>query len=124
MKRAVLLTIQLICSIVLFANSFEYNGIRYEISANNPDECILLQNISQKGEVVIPTVVINAGKEYIVTSIADYAFNGCVDITTVAIPSTVTKIGHLAFYACDNLKSISIPNSIEQIGNWAFGGCI
>ena len=53
--------------------------------------------------------------------IADSAFGGCDNLTSVTIPDSVTSIGDEAFYSCDNLTSITIPNSVTSIGDHAFG---
>ena len=58
-----------------------------------------------------------------VTSIGDYAFEGCGGLTTVTIPSGVTSIGDRAFLNCSGLVSVTIPSSVERIGKSAFYGC-
>lgn len=50
-----------------------------------------------------------------VTSIGDYAFMGCTELTSIEIPDSVTSIGVSAFYACKNLTTIYIPESVEKI---------
>ena len=58
-----------------------------------------------------------------VTSIGDYAFSGCTNLTSIEIPNGVTGIGDYAFYDCPSLMSIELPNSVASIGNYAFSGC-
>ncbi len=58
-----------------------------------------------------------------VTSIGDCAFMFCSSLTSITIPNSVTSIGSDAFYGCKGLTSIVIPNSVTRIGRWAFGGC-
>ena len=57
-----------------------------------------------------------------VTSIGEYAFNGCSKLTSVSIPSGLTSIGEGAFMGC-GLTSVSIPAGVASIGEGAFSGC-
>ena len=45
---------------------------------------------------------------------------GCKNST---IPASVTSIGNFAFYGCSDLTSIDIPAGVTSIGAAAFGGC-
>lgn len=57
------------------------------------------------------------------TSIGDYAFNNCSNLTSVNIPDGVTSIGAQAFCECTNLASVNIPNSVAKIASQAFDNC-
>ena len=67
----------------------------------------------------IKTVVMEPG----VTSIGEYAFEGCRSLTSVTIPDGVTSIGAWAFFDCTSLTSVTIPDSVSSIGEYAFRGC-
>ena len=58
-----------------------------------------------------------------VISIGNYAFDGCISLTSITIPSSITSIGDYAFRNCRSLTSITIPNSVTSIGGYAFSGC-
>ena len=58
-----------------------------------------------------------------VTSIEDYAFFGCSNLTAITLPESVTSIGYGTFYGCSSLTSITLPGSVTEIGTLAFSGC-
>ena len=58
-----------------------------------------------------------------VTTIKDWAFDGCSGLTEVTIPNSVTSIGSSAFSSCTGLTTVTIGNSVTTIGERAFGSC-
>ena len=86
----------------------------------------------KQGEYVVPNSVI---------SIADRAFEGCKNLTSVMIPNSVTSIGNYAFIGCKKIISpiyndsvfaflptsymgeYVIPPGIKHIAGGAFEGC-
>ena len=63
----------------------------------------------------ITNLVIPSG----VTSISDYAFGCCPNVTSISLPSTLVNIGKDVFSNCQ-ITSITIPSSVEYIGDRAF----
>ena len=59
-----------------------------------------------------------------VTSIDDYEFADCSQLTSITIPDSVTSIGKYAFKNCSKLTSITIPDSVTSISEDAFNGCV
>jgi hypothetical protein len=46
-----------------------------------------------------------------VTNLADYAFSGCTNLTSVSIPASVAGIGNYVFYGCSSLTAISVATN-------------
>ena len=58
-----------------------------------------------------------------VTSIGNYAFASCGNLTSITIPNGVTSIGEDAFNNCKSITGIILPESVQSIGSWAFYFC-
>ncbi len=58
-----------------------------------------------------------------ITSISDFAFNGCSSLKKVNIGNGITEIGKQAFEGCSGLETVTIPKSVTHIYNYAFNNC-
>lgn len=58
-----------------------------------------------------------------VTSIGNFAFLSCENLTEITLPKNLTEISLYAFCYCYSLGNINIPASVTAIGNGAFFGC-
>ena len=58
-----------------------------------------------------------------VTYIRNYAFSFCKSLTDIVMPDSITHIGSYAFQAGNSLTDIVIPGSVTYIGYWAFANC-
>lgn len=57
------------------------------------------------------------------TTIGDAAFSGCAALTAITIPDSATHIGESAFEGCTGLTSVTLSNNLRTMGAWAFSKC-
>ena len=123
MKKAFITLIALLLSLAASA-AVQYDGLWYNLNTNdNTAEVVSSQGSQYSGNISIPTWAYYQNTSYKVTSIGNSAFEGCVDVTSVSIPSSVTSIGNGAFWQCSSLKSVYIPDGVKTIGEGAFHNC-
>lgn len=58
-----------------------------------------------------------------VTSIGFCSFDGCINLKTIKLSSSIISIDSFAFQNCTNLSSIDFPNSLTTIGQDTFTNC-
>ena len=100
-----------------FASVESLCAISFDYSDSNP--LSYAHKLYIDGKEVKNLVVPNT-----VTSIGNYAFNGCSGLTSVTIGNAVTSIGDKAFNGCSGLTSVTIGNAVTSIGDKAFNGCL
>ena len=100
----------------LFANAETYGDLTYTVTDG---EVTITESSLFVASVVIPSQI----DGYPVTSIGDYAFSYCNNLTSVTLPDSVESIGYAAFYYCTSLTSVTIPDSVTSIGDRAFSSC-
>ncbi|MBR2195538.1 MAG: leucine-rich repeat domain-containing protein [Salinivirgaceae bacterium] len=98
---------------------FVKDDIKYQVLAK--DSVMVVANI-YTGTVLIPPFV-NAGNNFLVTTIGEDAFYNNRGITSVTLPNTITKIPKSAFYSCTKLKAIALGNAVKSIETGAFKYC-
>ncbi|MCM1227722.1 MAG: leucine-rich repeat protein [Clostridium sp.] len=59
----------------------------------------------------------------LVTSIGNFVFMNCENLTSIIIPGNVAFIGALAFANCKSLTNITIPEGVKTIIDETFRGC-
>ena len=67
----------------------------------------------------VKAVIIEDG----VTSIGDFAFNKCIELSNITLSDSVTTIGEQAFRNCRRLTQVTISKKVTSIGDRAFLGC-
>lgn len=58
-----------------------------------------------------------------VTTIDNFAFIGCLGLTSVTIDNSVTSICNSVFKGCSSLTSVTIGNNVKSIGEYTFSDC-
>ncbi len=100
------------------------NGVSYSLKYtldNNLNATIIGWIGEIGGDLIIPSSI----NGYSVTTIGEFAFNGCSEFTGLNIADSVTTIEMFAFGGCSGLIGpLVIPDSVITIGNFAFSGCI
>ncbi len=121
MKRICTLFL-LFLSVGAMGQNFVSNGIVYGITSSNTVEVLpyyVMLGSSYSGAISIPQTVENDGTTYTVTALGESAFEGCGNVTSMALPATVRRIGSYSFYNT-NFTSLHLPDSLRSIGDHAF----
>ncbi len=109
--------------VVSLGNSLTASPLTFEVISEE-DRTMKVSNCNASAtDVDIPAKVMYNGNVYSVTSIGQWAFENCSQLTSVIIPNSITSFESFAFNGCSSLTSISIPNSVISIGDWAFYNC-
>ena len=120
-KRILLFVVMMFCAVSVFAQYTDNQGIEYTLDGTTA-KVSGYTGISTAIE--IPSTIVSDETTYSVTSIGDWAFDGCSGLTSVTIPDGVVSIGDWAFNGCSGLTSVTIPDGVVSIGNGAFQDCI
>lgn len=117
------------------------NNVTYVLTQNNEDDANPTYTLTIKGSGNMENYNHNSNYyapwmwktvtqvkfEGSVTSIGNYAFLDCPNLTSITIPDSVVSIGAFAFCNCSNLENVVMPNdsnsSLKSIGADAFYQC-
>ena len=68
---------------------------------------------------MIESLVVQEG----VTSIGDWAFSDCYNMTSAVLEEGIVSIGDYAFWGYKNLTDVTLSDGLQSIGDEAFFGC-
>ena len=152
-SKLLALSLALMASVSTFAYDFQVDGLNYNITSSvYPYTVEVTKNISNNGNnyegytsITIPKSVLHNGVKYQVTGIgkeaflytsvseftipetvkyiAESAFCGSFELTSIEIPNSVTDIGSAAFTCSHKLTSVTLGKGVTTIGSLAFMGC-
>jgi predicted ribosomally synthesized peptide with SipW-like signal peptide len=91
-----------------------YNGLPVTAIGYRALQAADQRNCKNITSIIIPDTV---------TSIGEYAFDGCIKLKEIVIPDSVTSIDLKAFIDCESLTNITLPASLQELGGHVFENC-
>lgn len=100
------------------------DGINYIIDQSNKTAQVTSNYEEYTGDLCIPESISVEGTIYVVTSLGDYCFDGCWELTSITIPNSVTSLGDYCFVDCSGLTNIKMESSTPpSTSSGPFLGC-
>ena len=97
----------------------ETEDYTYKLFADKTAEIIKYKNYDINS-LLIPSVVVDNGNEYIITKIGENAFEGHEEIEYINFPDNLEIISSYAFYGCPSIKYIIFPDNLKTVSSYAF----
>lgn len=117
----------LLCATSLMAETVKINGLYYSLGATTAqvvkDQSSDQSTYKDYTTVTIPASVTYSNYTYPVTSLGTSAFEGCTNLQSVTLPSSIQVINTDAFYGCVKLGSVNLPEGLTAINLRAFYNC-
>lgn len=123
MKTKLLFLVCLLSFTVSQSQTFNDGVLQYTVTDGTNVSVIKYNDVCPTGDLIIPETIMDNSISYTITSIGNFAFSTCTDLTSVIIPDSVTRIKESAFEECTGVMSFNIPNNITSIGAGAFALC-
>ena len=97
------------------------NNIKYDLRPEKGGAFVVAYEY--QGNIVIPAQILIDGAPVKVIGIAQEAFYGCDDVTSITLSEGLTTIEDSAFENMSGLTEIVIPESVTHIGRSALSSC-
>lgn len=93
------------------------DGLRYLLFTGTKTASLIASTKEKySGNIVVPEKVKSSnGVEYNVTSLGDYCFTDCEELTSITIPSSVTSLGNWCFNGCSALKTVCFKGKVPEM---------
>lgn len=112
---------------VISRNAFTVNSAydKENTSVQLPETLTTIDDYAFEGCTWLKEINIPGASEVSggVTYIGKQAFEGCTTLTEVVIPDSVTTLGKEAFQMCTNLKNVTLSDSMKSVEESTFNGC-
>lgn len=105
---------------------FMADGLYYRLldyTLENVVELVRPSDVTYSGDITLNSTVSYEGVDYTLTGIAESAFSGSSELTSIKLPSTLQSIGNYAFYNCTKLEEIEIPALVKSVPYYGFYEC-
>lgn len=97
------------------------DNIKYDLRPEDGGAFVIANDY--QGDITIPAQIIVDEQPIRVVGIAQEAFYGCDDVTSITLPEGLTTIEDSTFEFMSGLTEIVIPDSVTHIGKCAFCDC-
>ncbi len=110
------------------------DGIYYNLDEDTHEATITYYNSYIKGSsmvytpwcsgsLTLPEKITYEDEDYSVTSIGQFAFCNCKELTAIDIPGSIKSIESHSFYQCTALENVMFHEGLETIDGYAFSSC-
>lgn len=113
------------CELTVIGDSVDMkiDSLKYRLYLRADTATVVSNGSRYSGDIVIPSEVAFEGQTYRVTALARECFNGCTELNSIVIPSSVKTLGASSFGNCYNLKSAILPEGITSLPGNCFVSC-
>ena len=124
MRKTTLLLVALIAANAAVAEIYtnvRIDGLIYSLDTQKMTASITGYDKEKPPSSLTIDKIVRDSKDYIVTSVGQFAFSSCQTLTSVSLPE-VNWVAECAFEGCNALQTVEIPK-LSSVGGSAFDNC-